>query len=69
MSDLQIQKNMDVSVLKEKIPLTLQATSIIFDEVIYKEYLTELSILKIIPDTGRGEFIRWYMITKSVYEK
>lgn len=69
MSDLQIQKNMDVSVLKEKIPLTLQATSIIFDEVIYKAYLTELANSKIIPYTGRGECIRWYKITKIVYEK
>jgi len=49
--------------------LTLENASILFDEIIYKAYLSELSGSKIVPYKGQGEPIRWYRVTKIVYEK
>lgn len=51
------------------IQLALEKTSVLFDEIVHKSYLTELSTAEIIPYTGVGEHIRWYKITKIVYEK
>ena len=68
MSNPQLQKKTDVRV-PEKSPLTLQETSVIFDEVVCKAYLAQLSDSEIIPYTGKEKRIRWYRITKIVYEK
>ena len=46
-----------------------QKSSALFDSVIYKSYLQTLSKAELIPCSGRPSSIRWYRITKIVYEK
>ena len=41
----------------------------LFDKVIYKSYLQGISNAKIIPYEGGPKSIRWYRITKIIYEK
>lgn len=46
-----------------------QTLSLLFDKVIYKSYLHTLSDADIIPYNGGTKSVRWYQITKIVYEK
>lgn len=49
--------------------IKFQEASSLFDKVIYKSYLRGISNAKIIPYKGEPKSIRWYRITKIVYEK
>lgn len=49
--------------------MEFQESSLLFDNVIYKSYLQSLSEAEVIPCDGNVNGIRWYRITKIVYEK
>jgi DNA helicase HerA-like ATPase len=49
--------------------IEFQEASLLFDQVIYKSYLQGISSAKIVPYKGEPKVIRWYRITKIVYEK
>ena len=63
-------KRKDKTLLIEKQRLIkFQEASLLFDKVIYKSYLQNLSTAKIVSYEGEPKGIRWYRITKIVYEK
>lgn len=67
-SNLQAMTKEELEELKLR-QQTLENASVLFDEIVYKAYLSELSKSEIIPYAGKDERIRWYQITKIVYEK
>ena len=47
----------------------LTKAELLFNETVSKSYLSKLSSLEVLPYSGGNKGIRWYRITKIVYEK
>ena len=66
MADKDKKKNTTIEKLRQQ---TLVNASVLFDEIVYKSYLSELQNSEILPYQGGDMPFRWYQINKIVYEK
>lgn len=66
---LLIEQKKQTEQIEQQKQLKFQESSLLFDNVIYKSYLQNLSDADVLPYKGDPKGIRWYRITKIVYEK
>lgn len=66
---MAIDKEIEKLGIEKQRQIKFQEASLLFDKVIYKSYLQDISNAKIVSYEGKSKSIRWYRITKIVYEK
>ena len=65
----QQEKNLSIDQKEIQLREQLVNNISIFDNIVSKSYLAKLDQMPIVPYEGNGQAIRWYRITKIVYER